>query len=181
MSIGVVNGPDIRKLIKSQEFNNVLNENEMLAWTSIKNVIEGLLGNKRSETYKDDVNLMMSAFARINVNMSLKIHFLHHHLDYFNRQLSSESDEQGERYHQVAMPFEIRYLLGINISCYKYNFNDKKIDCRYKGKRSPDAVLADICWWSKHLQMEIEEEITYRDMDMIPPSSKRLRSNINYN
>ena len=57
--------------------------------------------------------------------MTLKLHFLHHHLDVFLQQLPTESDEQGERFHQVTMPMEKRY----------------------KGKQL-DAMLAEVCWWS---------------------------------
>lgn len=106
-----MNGPDIRKLIKSAVFENVLIDYEKIAWISIKNVISGLLGKNRSTTYEADVNTMMNSFSQIGVNMSLKIHYLHHHLNYFAAQLATESDEQGERYHQVAMPFELRYKL----------------------------------------------------------------------
>jgi HJR/Mrr/RecB family endonuclease len=35
----------------------------------------------------------------MGVNMSLKIHFLHSHLDFFRENLGSTSDEQGERFH----------------------------------------------------------------------------------
>lgn len=107
----------------------------MIAWNAIKEVIEGFLGKNRSNNYKSAVETMMNAFDAIKVNMSLKIHFLHFHLDYFSKQLSTESDEQGERYHQVALPFEMRY----------------------RGKRAPNAVLAEICWWSKALFEERED------------------------
>ena len=33
-------------------------------------------------------------------NMSLKIHFLRSHLDFFPPNLSAVSDERGERFHQ---------------------------------------------------------------------------------
>jgi hypothetical protein len=36
---------------------------------------------------------------QMGVNMSLKIHFLHSHLDFFRKNLGSTSDEQGERFH----------------------------------------------------------------------------------
>lgn len=99
----------------------------MDAWQAIKEVIEGLLGKHRSTNYDVSVARMLRSFSEIGVHMSLKIHYLHHHLDYFSKQLATESDEQGERYHQVAMPFEMRY----------------------RGKKSPSAILAEICWWSK--------------------------------
>lgn len=100
---------------------------ELDAWQAIKEVIEGLLGKHRSTNYDVSAARMLRSFSEIGVHMSLKIHYLHHHLDYFSKQLATESDEQGERYHQVAMPFEMRY----------------------RGKKSPSAILAEICWWSK--------------------------------
>lgn len=106
---------------------------ELGCWEAIQDVIDGLLSKKRSTNYKSTVQKMMDSFQRLGVNMSLKIHCLHHHLDYFAAQLSTESDEQGERHHQIAMPFEKRY----------------------SGKKSPDAILAEICWG-----MEVQFEAT---------------------
>lgn len=108
---GVLNGPDIRRLMKAGAFEKTLDANEKLAWIAIIEVIEGLLGKTRSSNYKDSVEKMLRQFSKIGVHMSLKIHFLHHHLPYFSRQLATESDEQGERYHQVALPFEMRYFI----------------------------------------------------------------------
>jgi len=51
---------------------------------------------------------MLDAFEKIGVHMSLKIHFLHHHLEYFDRQLPTESNEHGEKFHQTVLPFELR-------------------------------------------------------------------------
>ncbi|UYV75986.1 hypothetical protein LAZ67_13002030 [Cordylochernes scorpioides] len=56
-------------------------------------------------------------------NMSLKIHFLHSHLDFFPDNLGAVSDEHGERFHQAISSMEKRY----------------------QGKWSP-AMLADDCW-----------------------------------
>ena len=38
--------------------------------------------------------------------MSLKIHFLESHLDFFPKNLSEVSDEHGERFHQNIMAME---------------------------------------------------------------------------
>lgn len=113
---GVLNGPDIRKLMKTDSFDAVLEPPELEAWQSVKGVCEGVLGKNRAPHYERLVQKMMKSFEIIGVNMSLKIHFLHFHLDVFSRQLSTESDEQGERYHQVAMPFEKRYLIIFLVS-----------------------------------------------------------------
>jgi hypothetical protein len=55
--------------------------------------------------------------------MFLKVHFLDSHLDFFPENLSTVSDEHGERFHQ-------------DIST---------IDKRYQGQWSP-SLLADYCW-----------------------------------
>ena len=41
--------------------------------------------------------------------MSLKIHFLHSHWDFFPPNLGAVSDEQGERFHQDIATIEKRY------------------------------------------------------------------------
>ncbi|UYV71828.1 SETMAR [Cordylochernes scorpioides] len=55
--------------------------------------------------------------------MSLKIHFLHSHLDFFPDNLGAVSDEHGERFHQAISSMEKRY----------------------QGKWSP-GMLSDYCW-----------------------------------
>lgn len=106
--VGVLNGPDIRTLMKDERFDNILLDAEKNAWSLLKKVIENFLGKYRSQDYEKLVRCMLDAFEAIHVRMSLKIHFLHHHLSQFCRQLSTESDEQGERFHQTALPFELR-------------------------------------------------------------------------
>lgn len=41
--------------------------------------------------------------------MSLKMHFLFSHLDFFPENLGAESDEHGERFHQDMATIERRY------------------------------------------------------------------------
>lgn len=41
--------------------------------------------------------------------MSLKMHFLNSHFDFFPPNLGAESDEQGERFHQDIAVIEKRY------------------------------------------------------------------------
>lgn len=41
--------------------------------------------------------------------MSLKIHFLHSHLNFFPANLGDMSDEHGERFHQQMKAMERRY------------------------------------------------------------------------
>ena len=45
----------------------------------------------------------------MGVKMSLKIHFLKCHLDFFPEDLGKISDEHGERFHQTIQTIEKRY------------------------------------------------------------------------
>lgn len=101
----------------------MLDETELNAWNSISAVIENVLCKNRSPEYRDYIDNMMKSFDKLGVNMSLKIHMLHAHFDFYERQLSTETDETGERFHQTIMAFEDRFA----------------------GKRI-DSMLADFCW-----------------------------------
>lgn len=102
---GVLDGPDIRKLIMDKEFNDLLYPNELVAWDCVKNVIEHCLGVNRTEHFRVYINDLIQAFETLQVHMSLKIHFLHFHLDRFEQQIPTESDEHGEKFHQTTKPF----------------------------------------------------------------------------
>lgn len=52
---------------------------------------------------------LITNYHKIGANMSLKIHFLHSHLDFFPDNLGIVSDEHGERFHQDLMDLERRY------------------------------------------------------------------------
>ena len=64
--------------------------------------------------------------------MSLKIHFLHSHLNFFPPNLGAVSDEHGERFHQDIM----------------------KMESNYQGKWNP-GMMGDFCWM---LLRDIPEE-----------------------
>lgn len=124
--------------MKSNEFSTVLSNKFRKAWDALKAVIQNVLGKHRAEPneVKRLVNAMLNDFEKINVSMTLKLHFLHHHLDVLLQQLPTESDEQGERFHQITMPMEKRY----------------------KGKRL-DAMLAEVCWCSHKVSLYDDEEV----------------------
>jgi hypothetical protein len=66
------------------------------------------------------------AYKVMGCNMSLKVHFLHSHLDFSPENLGAVSDEHGQRFHQ-----------DIN-----------NMEKRYQGKWSL-SMLADYCWTLK--------------------------------
>jgi hypothetical protein len=86
-------------------------------------VVTGFLGNRRADNYKDLVEELLSSYQKRGCNISLKIHILSSHLDYFQENCGSVSDEQGERFYQDFAALEVRH----------------------KGKWNP-AMIADYCW-----------------------------------
>lgn len=104
-------------------FDQILNDSELRAWKAVRAVVQNFLGNHRSHDYKNLIKEMLDAYQALGVNMSLKIHFLHSHLDFFPENMGSVSDEHGERFHQDV----------------------KFIETRFTGKSIP-SMLADYCW-----------------------------------
>ncbi|KAI5696331.1 hypothetical protein M8J76_008968 [Diaphorina citri] len=106
---GIFDGPQIRQLIKDPNFVSSMSEKERKAWTSFVAVVENFLGNKKSLDYKALVDQLMSSYKELGCNMSIKVHFLHNHLDRFPENLGDKSEEQGERFHQDIKTMEDRY------------------------------------------------------------------------
>ena len=96
----------------------------MEAWNTLKLVAENFLGNHKAENYIEIVENMIEAFRRLGSRMSLKLHFLHSHLEFFPDNLGAVSDEHGENFHQdIAV-----------------------VETRYKGKSSANMV-GNYCWF----------------------------------
>ncbi|KAJ8669722.1 hypothetical protein QAD02_000981 [Eretmocerus hayati] len=109
LKAGVLNGPDIRKLMLDCTFDQRLVDIELETWRSIKDVITNFLGNRKSENHQILVDKMLSNLKMMGVNMSLKIHMMDSHLDFFPENLGAVSDEHGERFHQDIAEMEKRY------------------------------------------------------------------------
>ena len=106
---GIFVGPQIRELMRDQNFDKELTDDENSAWVSFKKVCNGFLGNHRAENYSAIVKELLASYRNLGCNMSLKIHFLDSHLDFFPENLGAVSDEHGERFHQDILSMEIRY------------------------------------------------------------------------
>jgi len=66
--------------------------------------------------------------------MSLKMHFLHSHLDFFPENLGEVSDEHEERFHQDIVTMETRY----------------------QGKYNPN-MMGDYCWFL-HRETDVQHK-----------------------
>ena len=101
--------PQIRQLIQDKNFAQSMTPVERDAWLSFVSVTKNYLGNTKADNYVNLVNDMLEKFKRLNVHMSIKIHFLFSHMDRFPENLGAVSDEQGERFHQDIKTVEQRY------------------------------------------------------------------------
>jgi len=95
---------------------------ERAAWKSLKNVTSNFLGNHKVENYHDMVADLVQSYIAVGCNMSLKVHFLDSHLDFFPVNVRAVGNEHGELSHQDMS-------------------NKEK---QYQGKWSPN-MLADYC------------------------------------
>ncbi|GBM70932.1 hypothetical protein AVEN_111991-1 [Araneus ventricosus] len=113
---GVFIGPDIRKMMKDENFETKMERNERKAWESFKLVITSFLGNKKDPNYKSIVEEMIKNVKILGCSMSLKVHFLDSHPGYLPENLGAVSEEQGEIFHQDVKEMERRYQGKRNVS-----------------------------------------------------------------
>jgi hypothetical protein len=71
--------------------------------------VKNFLGNKKADNYTHLVEDMLFHFNRLGCNTSVKVYYLHSHLDRFPDSLDDLSEEQGERFHQDIQTMEARY------------------------------------------------------------------------
>ena len=78
-------------------------------WLSFVLVTKNFLRTTKADNHVHPVNDILKKFKRLNVPMSIKIHFPFSHLDRFSKNLTAVSDEKWERFHQDIKVFEQRY------------------------------------------------------------------------
>ena len=120
---GIFIGPQIRQLFQDNIFNNLLEGREKRPWDTFKLVATNFLGNDKSRQFQVLVENLLEAYKSLGCNMSLKINFLHSHLDYFPLNCGAISNEHDEHLHQIILTMEQRY----------------------QGRWIP-FLLADYCW-----------------------------------
>ena len=95
--------------MNDHEFPSAMNKEEVYAWDAFVKVVKNFFGNKKASNYKELAANLLSSFEDIDAKMSIKVHFLHSHLDRFAENLGALSDKQGERFHQDVKEMEERY------------------------------------------------------------------------
>jgi hypothetical protein len=125
LKAGIFDGPQIRQLINDPHFIASMNEIESCAWSSFVLVVKNFLGNKKTDNYTQLVEDLLFHFNRLGCNMSVKVHYLHSHLDRFLKNLGDLREEQGEKFHQNIKTIEARYHGTLNthmMAEYCWNF-----------------------------------------------------------
>ena len=102
LKAGVFDGPNIRKLIKNENFTSNMTTLELNAWNSFLGVIQNFLKSHWSHDYFNFIESMLTSYGDIGANMSIKIHFLHSHLDRFPGNCGAYSDEQGKHSTKIS-------------------------------------------------------------------------------
>ena len=98
----------------------------------LKNVTTSFLGNHKAENYHNMVADLSQSYKPKRCNMSLKMHFLDSHLDFFPENLGAVSDEHRQRFRQDISSMEKRYQgkwIPIMLAVY----------CRALGRDIPQA------------------------------------------
>jgi len=84
-------GPGIQKLLSNSLFSKSMNGTERKSGNYLEMWGHHFLGNKKDENYKI-LKRILTAFQVQDWKMSLKVHFLHSHVDYFSEHLGGYSD-----------------------------------------------------------------------------------------
>ena len=86
-----------------------MNVIELASWLNFVEVVQSFLGNHKTDNYKYVLQKLLDNFQALGINMSIKVHFLHSHLDRFPENLGDVSDKQGERFHKDIKVMEEQY------------------------------------------------------------------------
>ncbi|GBM64639.1 hypothetical protein AVEN_91708-1 [Araneus ventricosus] len=106
-----------QKLDKSHGLNSftetpslrLLGSKEKQVWDAFYLVSTNVVRNDKAENHKDLVEDMLALFQDFDCNMSLKIHFLDSHLNFFPDNCGQVSDEHSKRFHQDIANMEKWY------------------------------------------------------------------------
>ena len=75
LKAGIVDGPQIRKLMNDANFCNFMNSAELSVCTAFTNVVKFFLGKTKALNYKELVETLLTSLRQLGANMSIKLHF----------------------------------------------------------------------------------------------------------
>ena len=85
-----------------------MDETEKEEWPAIRGLFHEFLKKKMNSNYKELLEKLIKSYQNMGCRMSVELHFLCSHLDFFRENLVDFSKEHGERIHQDVEPMERR-------------------------------------------------------------------------
>jgi hypothetical protein len=111
VSGGIFTGPQIRKMMKlSKKIEDVMSPTEKAAWLAFQGIVTGFLGNHKASDWEERIQNFLKTYQVAGCRMSIKMHYLDSHQDFFRENLGDVSEEHGERFHQDCKDMEKRYM-----------------------------------------------------------------------
>lgn len=111
-----------QRFVKSDRSEHLLTETKKSTWLTLKAVCLNFFGDIKAENYQQ-LGDLLNMYQTMGCNMSLKIQFLHSHLDVFPPNQGAVNEEHGEKFHWDISTTEKR--------------NERK---------SSQNMLANCCW-----------------------------------
>ena len=102
-------GPQIKRMLASEKLEEQISDLERNAWQAFRMMVERFLGNHRRDDHAMVMSNLIESYEKLDCRMSLKLHFLHSHLDFFQDNLVNVSEEHGERFHEDIPVTEKHY------------------------------------------------------------------------
>ena len=80
--------------MKDPMFDEALSNAELSTWKLLKSVVTNFLRNHQSAEYEKEIEEPLKSFHQLGAQMSVKLHFLWSHLDYFLKNCRDLSKDQ---------------------------------------------------------------------------------------
>ena len=108
-------GPQVKLILKSDEFIKTLSAVEKDAWICFAAVAQGFLINNKKDNCAELVANLVNSYGNMGCRLPMKVvHMLDAHLDEFKENLGAYSEEHSERFHQDIQDFESRFQEKFN-------------------------------------------------------------------
>jgi hypothetical protein len=119
--------------MKNKHYDALLKKTETAIQEAFEVAADNFLGKCKAPRYRTLVENMLETFRNMGYHMSLKLHFLCSHLDFFPGSLGDVSVEHGEKLHQDISTTEKCYQAMLTNYCWQFR---KEIPATYKRKAS---------------------------------------------
>jgi hypothetical protein len=95
--------------MNDRNFDEVLEKAKKTMWETLRIVFDKNLGRHKMPNYKHLTEEMLEAYRMTGCNISLKIHFLYSHWEFFLTNIGDISNKYGERLHHNMSTMEKRF------------------------------------------------------------------------